>query len=95
MGDGWRRLIEDTFARLDALNASHGPRDPDAILRVLDVKEKYGTLRIDVVPYDDEAEAVVNDAEAQSEKICDVCGSTGRMRGERWLSTRCDRHAQQ
>jgi hypothetical protein len=93
VGDGWRELVERTFARIDALKSSRGPEDPDLALRAYDVKEKYASLRIDIVPYDEEAEAIVEAAENESETICDVCGSPGSVRGEHWISTRCETHA--
>jgi len=93
VGEGWRELVERTFARLDALASAQGEQDPDLGLRVLDVKEKYGTLQMDVVPFRDDAEAIVDDAERQSETICDVCGKPGSLRGDAWLSTKCDEHS--
>jgi hypothetical protein len=35
-------------------------------------------------------EALVNDAESTSFKICDECGAPGTVRGDGWIRTQCD-----
>lgn len=94
VGPGWRELVTETFARLDVVASARPEEEADSGLTfaVCDLKEKYGSLRIECVPYDEETEAIVDDAENRSEKICDVCGENGSLRGKSWLMTRCDAH---
>ena len=81
-GDGWRELLERTFAKIETTLAEGGT------FRVLQVKEKDGTLRL----YwrgelSDQAEANVNEAidlaMARSACTCSKCGdqegSTARV----------------
>jgi hypothetical protein len=92
-GDGWRVLLERTFAKIETALAEGGT------FRVLQVKEKDGTLRL----YwrgelSDQAEANVNDAidlaMARSACTCSKCGDEGRLyRSGSNLLTRCAVHA--
>lgn len=93
VGEGWRPLLTETFERLDAAIAAIPAQAHGMPFRCLDVKEKYGTLRIEMVPYTDEIEAICLDAESRSEKVCDICGGVGRMREGTWVTVRCDEHA--
>ena len=95
--DGWRDLVETACRRLESAVAA----EPDAELVVLDMKEKYGGLRLDIgaMNLGDEArDAVrlaVDLAEARSTHVCDVCGRLGRLweRGG-WYATRCEEHSE-
>ena len=56
------------------------------------VKEKFGTLRFYYDGGDDVVRGLVQMAEALSEVTCEVCGSPGKRRGDRWVRTLCDEH---
>jgi hypothetical protein len=84
-GDGWfdllRRLITDLV-----------PYD----IEVLQVKEKFGTLRFYTggVPSDDSDKiwSRIDQAELESETTCEKCGSTdAKLRGGGWIVTLCDK----
>jgi hypothetical protein len=91
--DGWRELLERTFAKIEAALAAGGT------FRVLQIKEKCGTLRL----YwrgalSDQAEVTVNEAidlaMARSACTCSKCGDEGRLyRSGSNLLTRCAVHA--
>lgn len=93
VGAGWTELVWDLFGKLDSLSKQrvaegHPP------LRLSVVKEKYGALRVDLrdgfVP---EAEDLIDEAEAVSETICEVCGQPGRLCTElRWMKALCPHH---
>lgn len=95
--DGWRAIVETACGRLDAAVAA----EPDAELVVLDMKEKYGGLRLSIGAFaispeaNDRATLAVDLAEARSIHVCDVCGAPGRLR-ERggWYAARCEEHAE-
>lgn len=93
VGDGWKNLVTETFAKLDAAIKAVPVEDPDLGFACTDVKEKYGTLRIDVVPYVESVEVVCTDAEDRSERVCDECGAPGCVRKGGWVVVRCDEHS--
>ena len=90
--EGWRDLLERACNRIEA--ALEG-----GVFRVLQIKEKYGTLRFyrdgELSP---EAETKVKQAialaQARSACTCEICGAEGRLysRGG-WLATACAQHA--
>ena len=87
--DGW-------FALLDRLSAKLA-KDP--AIRVVQVKEKYGRLKVywegdeNAPPdprLDDEIEAAIRKAADESERTCEVCGEPGtHEERHRWWSVRC------
>lgn len=96
---GWVDLLDDVIEQLDQVVPSW---------QVVQVKEKFGRLRLAVrlpdtaagadvgadVAVDLRARQIVEDAEAASATICDICGAVGRMRHRHhWFITRCDEHA--
>lgn len=93
VGDGWKDLVTETFAKLDAAINEVPAMEPDLGFECTDVKEKYGTLRVDIFPYVESVEAVCIDAEDRSEQLCDMCGRAGVTREGGWVVVRCDEHA--
>ena len=89
---GWDDLIDDTLEKIRTI-------DPE--IKILQVKEKFGTLRIywySTVGYDSPQSMLIQDivrgAERHSEKVCEVCGMPGELRLDRsWDRTLCDRDA--
>jgi uncharacterized protein with HEPN domain len=90
IGDGW-------FGLLDRLSAKLAK---DATLHVVQVKEKYGRLKVywegeeNAPPdprLDDESEAAIREAADESERTCEVCGQPGISDWRhRWVSVRCE-----
>lgn len=80
---GWEILLTQLCGRLDALALLE--------LRVVQVKEKYGTLRFYVHGSTDEVQAMIRQAEAESAKTCEWCGAPGQMRESerRYFLTLC------
>jgi hypothetical protein len=62
---------------------------------VIQVKEKYGTLRFYYDGGDEEIGGMVTMAEAMSVVTCETCGNTGKIRGRRWFYTACDKHTRE
>jgi hypothetical protein len=96
-GDGWRELLETVVARIaDTLTAAPS----SGLVTIVQVKEKYGTLRFywhgkDLSAAAEHAiEDAVAKAEARSACTCEVCGRVGVLhaRGD-WLATACAEHA--
>jgi len=84
-GDGWSELLSQTLADLRRAT-------PNA--RVVQVKEKLGTLRVILADkLDPAASAIVRRAEVESATICDRCGEAGRLiSSDGYVRTRCLDH---
>jgi hypothetical protein len=97
VGDGWQDLLERALARIAAAVAHDGAK---ASVRISQIKEKFGTLRLyfDSRSLSKKALASVDEAvelaEARSACTCEECGAEGRLydRGG-WYLTRCPRHS--
>ena len=84
-GPGWATLVRQAVMAMRAL-------DPHV---VEGIESKYGSLRISLAgPLRPELEELASQAEEQSQRICEACGKTGRLREDRpWIVTLCDRCA--
>ena len=87
---GWEAIV-------DALRRDLAELDPE--LRVEQVKQKFGGLRVYVAAGDPAVAAAVREriteAESASERTCEQCGRPGRLRTDRpWATTLCDEHAE-
>lgn len=81
--DGWYRLIAST---LSALNAVAAPNT-----HVLQIKEKFGCLRIYLDTYSDGVIDILADAEGRSSRTCEQCGAKGGLRNDAIrIMVRCD-----
>lgn len=99
VGDGWADVLSRLFDRIAEALAG----EPVATkIAIVDVKEKYGELRCDLLaPVGPEAEAAIDEAillaEMRSECTCDECGEPGRLRStlgqSGWLAVKCDMHS--
>jgi hypothetical protein len=59
---------------------------------VLQVKEKFGTLRFYTNFETKEISNYIEEAEKKSAHTCEVCGEEGKLRTGGWLMTLCDEH---
>ena len=84
---GWVALIDSTLREL----AADCPES-----RIVQVKEKFGGLRIYLEDKTDEtAKAILRRAEESSLRVCEVCGAPGqRMATHGWVRVRCDTHSE-
>jgi hypothetical protein len=104
-GDGWFDIIwqlsECIANELDNVRRNakwrkldskgRKPIDPDAY-RVIQVKEKFGTLRFYDMGFNSHISGMISMAEAMSEITCERCGARGKLREDRgWLLTLCDK----
>lgn len=80
-GRGWYPILARLEERLNQL-------DPD--YRVHQIKEKFGTLRFYWEGDIPDGDAIVDEAEAESARTCELCGGPGRLRSKGgWLKTLC------
>lgn len=81
--DGWFNILMDLCGRLSTV--------VDEEFKVLQVKEKFGTLRFYVFKANDTARELIRRAEVESSHTCEECGSlTGTLRGEGWMKILCN-----
>lgn len=92
-GDGWKFLILQMHAEISARFSLEGEKLTQSNFKILDCKEKFGRLS---VAYESSVDVsdIVDSYETRSEKVCDVCSSTGRLVRlvTGWMGTRCDAH---
>ena len=86
-GDGWYNILEDLFLNIEKLKL---PED----FKIVQVKEKFGCLRVYFEPHTEEIDTLVAQAEGKSLLTCEECGETGRLRTQdrSWVKTLCDKH---
>lgn len=91
-GNGWFHLIDKYSNKLEALVTKlEDPFREGSYLTY--AKEKYGELSIFLHGGTPEMYTVVEELEAASAHICEVCGSQGKLRPDRgWILTLCDTH---
>lgn len=95
VGAGWHPLIEELYALLEERNFP---------VKVIQVKEKFGGLRVYTSIYDKDIEDKIVELSLRSHHICETCGEPGETRktsvgcGETrktpagWLVTVCPQH---
>lgn len=61
-------------------------------ISMVQIKEKFGSLRIVYRGGDEVVAGMALMAESMSEITCEICGNAGKMRYGRWIKTLCDQH---
>jgi hypothetical protein len=90
-GDGWFDLIDTLCSTIqDYIDYNPGKNIPQVI--VVQVKEKFGTLRFYTTGGDDMTRGMIWMAESMSGRVCEVCGKPGEVRDGGWIKTRCGDH---
>lgn len=89
--DGWVPLLQGAFRKIAELYVEQGVDLTK--LWVLQIKEKFGTLRLYADFSVEGADAVVRQAERNSGTICEFCGAQGELRTDiGWIKTLCETH---
>ena len=82
------KLSEDLQKEIDR----HKDSDWIKEFKVLQVKEKYGTLNFYVSHLDDDIAVLIDKAENKSKKTCEICGKRGQIRvRNKWFMARCNK----
>lgn len=85
---GWDKIVEDLCEKIQQLNL---PND----FKIVQIKEKFGGLRVYTNYTTDELQSLIRKAEELSFKTCEHCGEPGKLRNRgSWLYTACDKHVQ-
>lgn len=94
-GIGWKSLIDPILEYIQSYNEKCC-NDEDKI-EVLQIKEKFGGLRIYTDKTTEELEEMMNKAELESFKTCEICGTKENvgqiMTG--WIKTCCRKCAEE
>jgi hypothetical protein len=89
--DGWFdilwRLCEDLEPSVTEMEQETGSQ-----FEILQVKEKFGGLRIHVNHANDAIRQRIEAAIQESFHTCEVCGQPGTLREDGWIKTLCDLH---
>jgi len=98
VGDGWYKITKKLSQKLDKMIAKLAWLHPEYVLngtlpRASQVKEKFGTLRFYMDSSTEEMEDLIEEAQLESARTCEVCGQPGKTHSIRgWLSTVCPKH---
>jgi len=83
VGPGWTPLIEEVY-----------DRKPDTI-DIVQVKEKFGGLRVYFEPWNEEYYNIIMRVENKSYQLCEECGKPGEIDSDAdfiWMRTLCPTH---
>jgi len=78
--------IDESKAKMDA--------EAELVPTVVQVKEKFGTLRFYIQAGTDAHYNYISFAESMSAVTCETCGKPGKRLGRRWIYTACEEHAE-
>ena len=94
-GDGWIPLIEEAKTIIDEYNQKLKEEDLDAEpLEFIQIKEKWGGLRIYLNYYVQEIADQIHELESKSLNICEHCGTNKNVKSDwthGWIMTLCDK----
>jgi hypothetical protein len=90
--DGWFDILWRLFADLHPL-AAEVEKQTGLPFEVLQVKEKFGGLRVHVNDKNDAIRQRIEIAQHESLHTCEICGQPGRLHDDSWIKTVCDEHA--
>jgi hypothetical protein len=92
-GSGWERLYKPVIEKINQYNLEH----PDSPIKIEQIKEKWGHLRIYVSNEPDEIYDMILKAEQESQFTCEECGFqhktkvTTRATRSGWIRTLCNK----
>ncbi len=93
-GDGWYALLDRLCACITAHVKNHWEHDHP--YRFMQIKEKYGGLRVYDRGHDDTIYGMICMAEEMSYSMCELCGSPASLcTTGHWLRTLCPPCAEQ
>jgi hypothetical protein len=85
-GDGWYEIFKELIEEIKKI-------DINKTCRVIQIKEKYGTIRFyenSAPEVDDQITKLIRKAEEKSKVTCEVCGKEGHLIQGGWWMVRCE-----
>lgn len=92
-GDGWFDLLKGLIEKIRdvCIEQSIEAYEDGCSPEVLQVKEKYGSLRFYMSCCSSAIGDLISAADDKSRETCELCGKSGCMRSQnRWYMVRCD-----
>jgi len=95
-GDGWFNIINQLCANIQH-HIDWKNRNEEVVPQVTvdQVKEKFGSLRFYFTGGDEYIRGMATMAESMSGVTCEECGNPGSTVGRGWLTTLCEKHAEE
>jgi len=90
-GDGWFDILWRLSGGLEPL-VEEFEQESGCQFEILQVKEKFGGLRIYVSGAHDAIRQRLEAAKMESTRSCEICGQPGALRESRWIKILCDEH---
>jgi hypothetical protein len=106
IGEGWKDLLDGLLSDLREYVKKEVEigkvlvkwgEEPDhdnyiVQIRITQIKEKFGSLRVYINSANPDAQDIIWKAEEKSAEICELCGDcdSAKIRGGGWLKTLCD-----
>lgn len=88
-GRGWWPIIESCAEKLEALILQL-PEEQRPDCRAVQIKEKYGSLRVYMSCQNETMDAAIHEAAEECARICEHCGLPGTLRCvQGWYSVQC------
>jgi hypothetical protein len=89
---GWYPMVEKLLLDFRAL-----PRE-DGMVRVNQIKEKFGGLRVYVEvsgsgDFKERVRGMIEQAEKQASRTCEFCSNPGVLRSAGWMRVTCEKHS--
>ena len=90
-GDGWLDLLEILCRQIQChVDNELKKNEKYEVTKFLQIKEKYGALRVYVKSDDLYVHGLIRMTEAVSAKTCELCGSPGKLKTSGWMKVRCE-----
>ena len=86
--EGWYGVIDDMLATIS--NSVRVRKTGN--IKVVQIKEKFGMLRVYTDPYDVYTQGIIDMAETVSKHTCERCGKPGELWSVGWSKTLCLDH---
>lgn len=91
-GDGWFNIIYNLSKEIEEERLKL-PKEEQKNIYIVQIKEKYGTLRYYLTSETQEMSNLISEAEDKSLITCEQCGNKGQLRGNSWLFVSCEEHS--
>lgn len=85
-GEGWYGVLERLCEKLSKYSEEKG-----LDIQFVQIKEKYGELRVYLNYYDDEVDKMTEEAENEADNTCEICSAKGELSIKfGWYKTLCE-----
>lgn len=81
VGPGWHPILQRLHDQILAIDSTY---------EVVQVKEKFGGLRVYLLSEPLPVIDLVAKAEVESQRTCEMCGRPGTQQPGYWIRTRCE-----